>query len=235
MQRDLKTLYGYKLDSLDGDIGRVRDFYFDDENWVVRYLVADTGSWLTGRLVLISPHAFGRFNEIDGKSMIVNLTRKQIEASPSIDCHQPVSRQHEIDYFNHYGWPAYWNGTGLWGFGDFPVAPSLPPAVRVPSHPFRHRAEKHLRSTKAVTGYEIQSTDGAIGHVIGLRVDDTNWAVHTIVVETGHWYSGKEIFIATGKVKRISYEESKVFVSLTKEDIQHAPQDHVARAAAPAH
>ena len=235
MQRDLKTLYGYKLASLDGDIGHVKDFYFDDENWVVRYLVADTGSWLTGRLVLISPHAFGRFNEVEGKAMIVNLTRKQIEDSPSIDCHLPVSRQHEIDSFNHYGWPAYWNGGSLWGFGDFPVAPPPPSEGRAPGRPVRHRAEKHLRSTKVVTGYEVQSTDGPIGRVIGLRVDDTTWEVHTLVVETGHWYSGKEILIATGKVKRISYEDSKVFMSLTKEDIQRAAQDHVARAAVPAH
>jgi hypothetical protein len=52
-----KTLNDYKLDSLDGEIGKVKEFYFDDQHWAIRYLVADTGNWLTGRQVLISPYA----------------------------------------------------------------------------------------------------------------------------------------------------------------------------------
>src|ERR1019366_2899047 len=52
-----KTLKGYKLHSLDGEIGKVKEFYFDDRHWTIRYLVADTGNWLPGRQVLISPYA----------------------------------------------------------------------------------------------------------------------------------------------------------------------------------
>ena len=78
MLRSIKQLYGDKLGASDGEIGHVKDFYFDDQNWAVRYVVADTGSWLPGRLVLISPHAFGNLDQT-GNVLRVNLTRKQIE------------------------------------------------------------------------------------------------------------------------------------------------------------
>jgi len=232
MLRNLTNLYNYKLAASDGDIGRVKDFYFDDKTWVIRYLVADTGSWLAGRLVLLTPHVFGHFDEVDGKVMLVNLTRQQIENSPSIESHKPVSRQYEIEYYRYYGWPAYWNGGAMWGLGGYPVV--LPPfRDELEAHQkYHHRDDKHLRSAHAVTGYHIQTVDGTIGHVSGLIVDDRSWAVRKLVVETGHWYSGKEIQITPDKIERISYEESKVFVNLTKEDIQKTSEDEVAEASA---
>ena len=66
----------------DGEIGHVKDFYFDDQNWAVRYLIVDTGAWLPGRQVLISPHSLGRLDQVD-KVLLAKLTRKQIEDSPS--------------------------------------------------------------------------------------------------------------------------------------------------------
>jgi sporulation protein YlmC with PRC-barrel domain len=232
MLRNLKTLYGYKLCASNGDIGQVKDFYFDDKTWVVRYLVADTGTWLTGRLVLISPHAFGRFEEVEGKVMLINLTRQQIENSPSIESHQPVSRQHEAEYYRHYGWPAYWDGGAMWGLGGYPVvaAPSKEELAALPL--YHHRDDKHLQSARAIDGYEIQAVDGTIGQVSGLMVDDRSWAVRKLVVETGHWYSGKEIFIALHKIARINYNESKVFVNLFKEDIQQTSENETAKAVA---
>ncbi len=127
MLRSIKQLYGDKLGASDGEIGHVKDFYFDDENWAVRYVVADTGSWLPGRLVLISPHAFGNLDQA-GNILRVNLTRKQIEGSPSIESHKPVSRQYEEEYYRYYGWPYYWQGDALWGMGGFPIL-ELPPNI----------------------------------------------------------------------------------------------------------
>src|SRR5580704_19270691 len=114
MLQSLKHLYGHQLAALDGEIGHVKDFYFDAQNWTVRCVVADTGSWLPGRQVLISPHAFGGLHQ-SGKLLSVNLTRKQIGDSPSIESHKPVSRQYEEEYHRYYGWPGYWQGDGLWG------------------------------------------------------------------------------------------------------------------------
>ena len=101
MLRSIKELYRDKLGSSDGEIGHVKDFYFDDQSWAVRYVVADTGLWLTGRQVLLSPHAFGSFHQ-DGDCLLVNLTRAQIEKSPPIESHEPVSRHYENEYYRYY-------------------------------------------------------------------------------------------------------------------------------------
>jgi len=230
MIKNLHELYGNTLVARDGDIGKVKDTYFDDQTWVVRYLVADTGSWLTGRLVLLSPHALGEL-DVDAKTQEVKLTRQQIENSPPIESHQPVSRQYEIDYHHYYGWPTYWTGDALWGLGGFPVAAPAPldPGVARPRR-HHHRADKHLRSAQAVIGYSIQATDGEIGSVRGFTVDDQSWAISELEVETGHWYSGKEILIATDKVARISYQDAKVFVNLTTADIRRTAEDELAKA-----
>ena len=100
MLQSLKYLLGHKLGALDGEIGHVKDFYFDGHNWAVRYVVADTGNWLTGRLVLLSPHAIATLAPLE-KNVPVNLTRRQIEASPVIELHKPVSRQYEEEYHRY--------------------------------------------------------------------------------------------------------------------------------------
>jgi hypothetical protein len=236
MLENLKLLYGKKLGASDGDIGHVKDFYFDDKTWVVRYLVADTGSWLSGRQVLLTPHAFGTqafgISDADANVLRVNLTRKQIEDSPSIDSHRPVSRQYELEYYRYYGWPSYWEGGGMWGVAGFPVVtPPSTPENR-PHHGHNQRDDIHLRSTRAVTGYHIQATDGAIGDVSGFMVDGRSWAIRELVVETSHWYAGKKILLLPENIDRISYENSTVFVNLTKEDIRQTMSNDVAQALA---
>ncbi len=227
MLRSIKQLYGDELRATDGEIGHIKDFYFDDQNWAVRYVVVDTGTWLSGRLVLISPHVFTNF-DLDGVRRGVNLTRKQIENSPDFDSEKPVSRQYEDDYYRYYGWANYWQGGGLWGIGAFPIV--VPPPEERPSASaseaasWHKRGEAHLRSTQAMNGYHIQTDEGAIGHVIDFVVDHETWAICHVVVETGHWFAGKEIVIFPKQIVRISYEESKVFVSVTKEAILKAPE-----------
>ena len=231
MPRSIKQLYGDKLGASDGDIGRVKDFYFDDQNWAVRYMVADTGTWLTSRQVLLSPHVFGSLDQ-DGKVLRVNLTRKQIEDSPSIDSHKPVSRQYEEEYYRHYGWPFYWQGDGLWGMSDFPIlelpAKSLSGEQAAATDPKRERDDAHLRSTQAVNGYHIKASDGMIGHVCDFMMDDKSWAIGQLVIKTGHRFTGKEVQIPVGKVDRISYEESTLFVNLTKEAVEQSPAHRLA-------
>lgn len=231
MLRDTKDLYGQKIAAADGEMGHVKDFYFDDETWVIRYLIVDTGSWLTGRLVLLSPYAFEQF-DAGSRAPQVRLTKAQIEQGPPIDAHRPVSRQDETDYYRHYGWPAYWEGAAMWGASGYPmiVAPTEE-LVETPRW-YRHRGDKHLQSARAVTDYAVQTTDWTIGHVSSFLFDPKSWGVRDLVVETGHWYAGKEILIASRDVKKVSYDESKVFVNLTKADIQKTPEHEVARAGA---
>jgi hypothetical protein len=217
--KSTKEILGNTLAALDGDIGHIRDFYFDDNIWVIRYAIADTGPWLTGRLVLLSPHAFGRL-DLNKKTLHINLRKMQIQDSPSIESHKPVSRQFEVEYYRYYGWPAYWAGDAMWGMGAFPVlVPPLTEEVDT-QRIYYHRDDKHLHSAVEVIGYPIETVNGKIGHVTGFLVDDRSWAIRELVVEAGHWYSGKEIRIPIEKVDRISFKESKVIVSLTKADIE---------------
>jgi len=231
MLQSIKHLYGNKLGASDGDIGHVKDFYFDDQNWVIRYLVADTGTWLPGRRVLLAPHAFGSLHQ-DGKVLCANLTRKQIEDGPSIEAHKPVSRQYEEEYYRYYGWPYYWQGSGLWGMSGFPIlelpAESLSgePATVSHCHP-GEGADAHLRSTHTVSGYHVEATDGTIGHVCDFLMDNQSWAIRQLVIKTGHRLSGKEMQILTSTVDRISYDDSTVFVNLTKEAIEQNPARHL--------
>jgi hypothetical protein len=222
MLHDCKELYGKKLAAIDGDIGHVKDFYFDDHAWAIRYVVVDTGSWLTGRLVLLSPHAFANLDQRE-ETLQVKLLKKQIQDSPSIATHETVSRQFEERYYRSYGWPVYWQGGEMWGMSASPfIAGPLPRdiAVRKKLEP---RADRHLQSTKTVTGYAIEAEDGKVGHVTGFRVDFANWAVRDLVVEAGSWYSSREILIPPAKVDRIGVGEPKVYVRLTKAEIQKTP------------
>ncbi len=225
MHHDLKKLHGYKIAASDGTIGHVKDFYFDDYTWAIRYLVVDTGNWLSGRLVLISPHAFGYIDE-ENKELSVKLSKNQIEQSPSIDEHKPVSRQYETEYYSYYGYPTYWSGGGLWGMGGYPM---ILPATEVfdGRMDYMHPNDPNLRSAAAVTGYHIEAVDGPLGRVTDFRVDDRSWDIRELVVEAGHWYSGKEVLLSPLKVARISYEQEKVYVKLSKDDIRKTAEHDV--------
>jgi hypothetical protein len=229
MLRSIKQLYGDKLATLDGEIRRVKDFYFDDQHWAVRYVVVDTGAWLPGRLVLISPHAFGNFHQ-DADCLLVALTRKQIENSPSIESHKPVSRQYEEEYYRYYGLPSYWNGLELWGGASYPAVPPPPESDHREPGEHSNSDDPHLRSTRSVAGDHVQTRDGSIGHVRDFLIDDRTWAVRHVVVETGHWYYGREIVISAGHIERISDEESTIFVNMTRAAIQDAPEFKMPRA-----
>ncbi|MGD9730659.1 MAG: PRC-barrel domain-containing protein [Desulfamplus sp.] len=220
MLNKAKTMKGYKLDSLDGEIGKVKEFYFDDKHWTIRYLVADTGNWLTGRQVLVSPYALMSTNK-DDELISVKLTKKQIEESPSLDSDKPVSRQFEETYYGYYGWPMYWEGPYMWGTypnieRDSQKWKAAPNGAK-PWNP-------NLRSTKDVSGYNIQATDGELGHVEDFIIDDDKWAIRYFVIDTNNWWPGKKVLISTQWIERISWDESKVFVNLTRETIKKSPE-----------
>lgn len=215
-----KEVVGYTLLSKDGEIGKVKEFYFDDRHWVIRYLVADTGQWLDDRSVLLSPYALLEVNQ-EEKQVIVDLTKKQIEESPPIKSDMPVSQQFEELYHSYYGWPVYWNNSYTWG--------NSPVIIRDPKQRQSNNLggkpwNPNLRSTLSVQGYYIQALDDEIGHVKDFIIDDETWEIRYMVIDTRNWLPGKKVLVSPEWIERVSWEESKVFVTLTVEDIKHSPE-----------
>jgi hypothetical protein len=214
MLRSIQQLYESKVGASDGELGQVKNLYFDDQTWAMRYLVVDTGSWLPGRQVLLAPQALGN-PDPGGKAMAVNLTRKQIEDSPAIEWYQPVSRQFEEVYCRYYGWPCYWQNDGQWSLSRLPFSkPTIRPRAnrrveRVAPTP--KPAAECLRSTREAKGYYVQAGNGIIGHVSDFMVDVQSWIIRLLVIKTGQRVLGRELQIPTGKVDRICYDGLRDF------------------------
>jgi len=224
MLRSVNDLKGLGLRAIDGEIGSVDQFYFDDETWTIRYLEVNAGNWLVGRRVLISPVSLGRVDWSAGQ-LEVTLTRKQVEDSPNIDTHKPVSRQHEAEFLGYYGYPFYWGGAHLWGPALYPADLSeRTTAAEVPLKAKEESIDRHLRSTNEVSGYHIQAVDGEIGHVEDFLVDEETWSIRYMVVDTRNWWPGKKVLVSPQWIESISWEESKVHVDLSRETIKDGPE-----------
>jgi hypothetical protein len=221
-----KHLKDFTIRATDGDLGTVVDLYIDDETWAIRYLIVDTGKWLSGRRVLISPMAV-RHLDWDAKRLDVALTKLQVEQSPGINTHRPVSRQHEAEHLAYYGSPYYWGGPYLWGPAFLPaglVGSTNESAGVIAERIGKESPDSHLRSAEALTGYRIVAADGEIGHVDGFVVDDEAWAIRYLEVATRNWWPGKKVLVAPAWIKRVSWTDSTVYVALTREAIKDGPE-----------
>jgi hypothetical protein len=226
MLTNITHLQGLTIRATDGELGTVDQLYFDDETWAIRYLTVDTGGWLGGRQVLISPMFIAR-TDWPERRLDVALTKRQVEHSPDINTHEPVSRQHEAAYLGYYGYPYYWGGPNLWGEAFYPGGLAFPPEASLDAMEERIQRESpdsHLRSAEAVTGYSIDATDGEIGHLDSFIVDDRAWAIRYIEVATRNWWPGKKVLVSPAWIKQVSWLESKVSVGLSREAIQNGPE-----------
>ena len=215
MLREAKEFKGYKLRARDGDIGNAREFYFDDRHWTVRYLVADTGGWLSDRQVLISPYALSPANDAE-QVLPVDLTKKQIEESPSLYSDQPVSRHYEMQYYAYYGY-------GMYPWGDSPHI-VRDRETREATARLEEAWDPNLRSTGDVTGHHIQALDKEIGHVEDFIIDDQTWSIRYLVVDTKNWWAGKHVLVSPQWIERVSWGELKVFINLSSEVIERSPE-----------
>lgn len=227
MLRSALQLRGYRIDANNGEIGKAHDLFFDDAHWGVRYLVADTGTWLPGRRVLISPASLGQPDWM--KNVFpVDLTKEQIENSPGVASDKPVSRQQEVDVVGYFGWPVYWApaamAAGSIGSGN-PPPPVAPQVARERTDEPADQSEfdPHLRSVREVAGYHIQAQDGEIGHVEDFIVDDEVWTIRYIVVDTRNWLPGRKVILAPDWFVRFDWSASKAHTGLSKATIKDAP------------
>jgi len=219
MLRNLKDMEHLSIAAIDGIVGRVRDFYFDDDAWVLRYFIVETHDQSPQRRVLISPIAAGRPDWIH-KVLPVSITQKQVGASPNIDIDKPVSRQQEVGYLGYFGYGAYWGGGGLWGAGMYPdilQGGLQPTGTHVNDDP-------HLRSVNAVMRYYVHAEDGDIGHIDGFLVDERSWAIRYLIINTSNWWLGHPVIIAPEWIDHVDWAESTVYIDLSRQAIKDSPR-----------
>lgn len=229
MKQSIKSLIGYGIKETDGELGKLEEFYFDDLTWTIRYLIVKTGTWFSERRVLISPVAV-MGGDLEDNGFFVNLTKEQIKNSPDIDTDKPVSRQQEEQLSRYYPWGIYWgnepdeHGAGIFGMmpGDLyddEVDDSSGAATAENSK----NNDLHLRSTKEVTGYMIHARDGEIGKVVDYIIDETNWKIKFLVVDTGSWLNSKKVLLPTSWITNVNWKNSIVVVSVSTEEVKNSP------------
>ncbi len=231
MLRSVNDLKGFDIVATDGEIGDVEQFYFDDERWALRYIVVNTGNWLSGRQVLISPFSVTQVDR-DNRRLHVALTRNQVEKSPHIDIHQPVSRQMEATYADYYGYPYYWGSPLLWGAEEHPdlVAHQSAAATRHASTAGAAAmvrvisADVHLRSTREVASYHIAATDGEIGHVADFIVEDDSWTIRYLAIDTRNWLPGRKVIVSPQWIAAIDWAQARVHVNLSRDGVKRSPE-----------
>ena len=217
MLRRTNQLFGYLIEARDGRLGKVEDFYFDDSAWRVRYLVAETGGWLTRKDVLISPAALDTPRP-DENCFPVRLTRDQVRNSPEVDTDQPVSRQMEESMGLYYGWPSWWaallpaSATPELAAGSPPIAVAVGPA-----------GDPHLRSVREVTGYKARATDAeeGIGVVEDFLLDDDDWTVRYVIVRAS--LNEKELVLNPWWTREIDWQRREMYFDLRASQIQSSP------------
>jgi len=221
------ALNGYAIEASDGRIGTVSDLLFDDRTWKMRWLVVDTGGWLTERKILLHPSAV-RHVDHERHELPVSLTKAQVEASPDILTDAPVSQRMEANLYDHYGWDPLWSGQYLGAGAMTGILMPLPyesetlrGAGNLQPHP--DDGDMHLRSIAAVKGYHIHATDGEIGHVENFLVDDADWGIRYLIVATRNWWPGQHVLMSPYAVQDISWPEHEVRLDVSRDQVKASP------------
>jgi hypothetical protein len=240
MLRSMNDLKGFDVLATDGGIGDVEEFYFDDEQWAVRYIVVNTGNWLSGRQVLLSPFSVTQVDR-DNRKLHLYLTQDRVEKSPNIDTHKPVSRQMEAAHLDYYGYPYYWGGPFLWGAGEYPdlatqqsAWATAPTATATTEHSTTSggaaasmldvSANLNLRSTDEVASYYIAATDGEIGHVEDFILEDDSWTIRYLAIDTRNWLPGKKVLVSPRWIAAMDWAHGKVHINLSCEGVKQSPE-----------
>jgi hypothetical protein len=227
---DTSALKNYDVKASDGRLGTVSDFLFEDSGWTIRWLVVDTGHWLSGRKVLLPLSALGQ-PDPSLREFPIKLTKEQVKNSPDIDTDRPVSRQHENHVYNYYGWEPYWDGGLFEPSGAIATPFAAPPALSgqklrdaVGADAQTSEGDPHLRSIGEVTGYHVHATDGEIGHVEDFVVDDAHWSIRYVEVDTSNWWFGEKVLISPRSVRRIDWAERLINLDVDRGKVEGSPR-----------
>jgi sporulation protein YlmC with PRC-barrel domain len=227
----ISALKGYTIEASDGVMGSVGDLLFDDKTWRVRWLVIDTGGWLSARQVLLHPSSVGQ-TDFDRSRLLVKLTKSQVERSPDLLQGQPVSQSIEDKLYSHYGWDPLWGGGGYlgpnsalmespmgeqssFGLGMAPEAADVTPEENDP--------DPGRRSVVEVTGYHVRATDGDIGHIENFIMDSDAWTIRYLIVATRNWWPGQHVLISPAAVQQIEWIGRHAQLNVSRDQVKASP------------
>lgn len=224
---DLKE---YNIDATDGEMGKIKDLYFDDKNWAIRYAIVDTRKWLPGRKVLLSPETFVNFNEAD-KKLEVEYDKEHVRNSPPIPEDRPVTRDAETSLIGYYGWSRHWLTDARWGADNGPITSafdqgdSMGQQVREDIPPETARPDYDLRSEEETLVFKVHADDGKIGTVVDFVYDDQSRNIQYIVVQSSENYVDTEFYIyRPEEIESVDWFEQDIYV---KDSIASLKQNKV--------
>lgn len=221
MLRSIKDITTYSIRAKDGEIGNAKDVLFDDRRWVLRYLVVDTGNWLTGKKVLVSPLNLLKPDVGESPRLFpLALTKEQIKKSPLLNEDAPISRQFEAEYANYYNHDFYWFSPETYAAKDRASDPITH------SENLKDIRESHLRSTDELMGYHIEAEDGEFGHVEDFIIQDETWTVKYLVIDSRNWLPGKKFLVDINWIHDFQWGNKSATVRLTQEQIEQSPEYH---------
>jgi hypothetical protein len=230
MKHSIKELLGYDIEAMDGTKAQVKDFLFDEETWIIRYLEADFGNLFNSKRILI-PRMLLKNSNIGDKKFYVDINKNRLESYPKPEDELTVSRRYEEELHKYYGLDTYWGfsypypgagaTTGL-GTSDY----ISPRASRVPSSLVDEEdLGTSLHSFNEVKGYSIQAVDGDLGHIDDLIIDDVDWQVAFFVVDTSNWMPwSKKVILDINQIDDISFARKLASVNLHTDTIKNAPE-----------
>lgn len=227
MLRRISRLHDFAIHATDGTIGKVKNLWFDQEDWTIRYLVVSTGNWFRRNEVLVSP-IFIKELSWPEHEIYVNLTREQVKNSPPIESRSPISRKQEVEFYSYYRTPNYWAGYGLWGTGMHPediLALANHPKSNVrPGASSNAQEDVLLRTTQDVMKYRVFANRGEVGKIDDFIFDDRSWAIRYMVVAPAKLLHGRKVLLSPSWAKDISWKQKLVFVDIENSKIEDAPE-----------
>ena len=83
--------------------------------------------------------------------------------------------------------------------------------------------DPHLRSFKEFKGYRLRATDGEIGSVENLMIEQPGWRVRYLIVTTGAWLFGKDVLLSPYAVAKTDWLNREILLNVTREQVEKSP------------
>ncbi|MCM3399368.1 MULTISPECIES: PRC-barrel domain-containing protein [Oceanobacillus] len=227
MMRLTSQLKQFNIHATDGELGKIKDFYFDDRNWEIRYAIVDTRKWLPGRKVLLSPNSFIEVDETN-ESVNVEFDKLMIRNSPPVPENEDLTKDKENHLIDYFGWNSYTDNAlphaerGL--LGTFPIIglenerpPEEPHLNRNGRY---HEHDNYLRSEEETNDFKVHAKDGKIGRIVDMIYDTSQWIIEYIVVRSSKSIVENEFYIFhTRQINTVDWFEKDLYINDSLEGI----------------